>query len=129
MGCLGLRRTPPPRAAPATMREGERSRPPGRSPKFPLNFHTARPDTSGLKEQSPKGASVPLGRTPGGARSPRPGRQGPRGSTLRPHGASPRPARPSLHRACDTQASAAPPPSFARLPFKREAQLDLCRPR
>lgn len=43
--------------------------------------------------------------------------------------AAPGRARPSPRGACDTRASAAPSASSARLPFKREAQLDLCRPR
>lgn len=35
----------------------EKAGPQGRSPELPLNFHASRPDTSGLKEQSPNGAS------------------------------------------------------------------------
>ena len=35
----------------------EKAGPQGRSPTLPLNFHATRPDTSGLKEQSPKEAS------------------------------------------------------------------------
>ena len=51
----------PPAAKRTTVLQGEKAGPPGRSPKLPLNFHATRPDTSGLKEHSPKGASDPPG--------------------------------------------------------------------
>lgn len=100
----------------------------------PLAFPCRRPRR--IRTGS-KGGSVPPGRLAGCATGlpgagghldavGKVGAPGPGGA--RPHPARPA-GRPSPRRASDTPAAAAPPPSSARLPFKREAQLDLCRPR
>lgn len=102
----------------------EKAGPQGRSPKLPLNFHATRPDTSGLKEQSPNGSVRHAGR--GGEKRPgeRVAGSSHLGRLVRRAGLL---ALPSRRRTRYTPASAAP--SFLRTPpFKREAQLDLCRP-
>lgn len=115
-------------------RARRRTRPsPGKEPQLSLEFPCNPPRhvrTEGAESKRSVSTAGPAGRMRGGSEEPAArSASGPRGRRSDPRGASPRPARPSPHGACDTQASEAPPPSSARLPFKREAQLDLCRPR
>lgn len=98
--------------------------PQGRSPKLlPLNFHATRPDTSGLKEQSPNGVSdMPGGREVVGVGS----RSSHLGRLVRRAGL-PGPSPPGAEHATPRLPRRPLLPPHA--PFKREAQLDLCRPR